>query len=370
VNSTAQPPRATHPQVTVAGHICLDVIPQFPPDIRPLSERLLPGALIEIGPAVLSTGGVSNTGLALHRLGVTTRLMNKVGDDLFGELVLGLLRRHDPELASGMIVTPGVQTSYSLVLNPPGYDRTFLHCSGANDTLSADDIAYDQVAQAPVFHFGYPPILRRFYANDGAELERMLRAVKVRGVITSLDTSLPDPNSPAGQVNWRAVLKRALPHVDIFLPSLDEMLFMLGHAPGPNAFARPRLAEIAGELLDMGARVVGLKLGDRGLYVRTTENHSALAALERSGNPRLDTWRGRELLAPCFRVQVAGTTGCGDCTIAGFLAGLLNGLTLDDTVTAATAVGAFCAEQPDATSGVPHWTEVQARIAAGWERLA
>ena len=50
--------------VVVAGHICLDIIPTIP------HERIEfePGRLLQVGPAVLSTGGaVSNTGLALHR---------------------------------------------------------------------------------------------------------------------------------------------------------------------------------------------------------------------------------------------------------------------------------------------------------------
>jgi len=35
---------------------------------------------------------------------------------------------------------------------------------------------------------------------------------------------------------------------------------------------------------------------------------------------------GREILAPCFEVDVAGTTGSGDCAVAGLLASLLRGL--------------------------------------------
>jgi sugar/nucleoside kinase (ribokinase family) len=47
-----------------------------------------------------------------------------------------------------------------------------------------------------------------------------------------------------------------------------------------------------------------------------------------------------------------GTTGSGDCTIAGFHAGLLRGLPPEDAMTAAVAVGACYCEVPDATTGV------------------
>src|SRR5690554_4573304 len=119
-------------EVVVAGHICLDVIPQF--GERASGETFLtPGSLITVGPAITSTGGpVSNTGLALHRLGVPARLINKVGDDLFGQAILDLLRADDPELARGMIVEHSESTSYTVVISPPGVDRVFLHSPGAN----------------------------------------------------------------------------------------------------------------------------------------------------------------------------------------------------------------------------------------------
>ena len=79
--------------VVVAGHICLDIIPAFRRNTSAPDALFAPGALVEIGQAVLSTGGaVSNTGLALHRLGTPVRLMGKIGDDLFGEAVRRISR--------------------------------------------------------------------------------------------------------------------------------------------------------------------------------------------------------------------------------------------------------------------------------------
>ena len=74
--------------------------------------------------------------------------------------------------------------------------------------------------------------------------------------------------------------------------------------------------------------------------------------------------------APCFQVPVVGTTGAGDCTIAGFLAGLTKGLALEDATTAAVAVGAFNVESADATSGIPAWSAVEARMHSGAARRA
>ena len=58
----------------------------------------------------LEAGGVTaNTGRALHRLGIATRLMGKVGDDAFGRIILDLIGQDDPALIEDMIVAPGEQ---------------------------------------------------------------------------------------------------------------------------------------------------------------------------------------------------------------------------------------------------------------------
>src|SRR5690606_23396570 len=159
---------------------------------------------------------VSNPGLALHRLGIRTRLMGKIGDDLFGQAILDVLNRRDPALAAGMIVSDS-PSSYPIGINPPAVDRSFLHCAGADDTFGAADVADSAVADAALFHFGYPPIMARMHANDGAELVEMFRRVHAAGVMTSLDMADVDEDAPAGRVNWTALLQRTLPYVDFFL---------------------------------------------------------------------------------------------------------------------------------------------------------
>ena len=71
----------------VAGHLCLDLIPDLSGSEKDQFEAVFqPGQLVDIGPVDYCTGGpVSNTGLALTKLGIHTRLMGKVGDDLFGQ---------------------------------------------------------------------------------------------------------------------------------------------------------------------------------------------------------------------------------------------------------------------------------------------
>src|SRR5690606_27972096 len=155
---------------------------------EPGPSPIIPGRLTRIGPATFATGGaVANTGLALHRLGVTTALVGRVGDDVFGQAVLDLLRRRDRALAKHMRVTDDAPTSYTLVISPPGVDRAFLHCPGANDRFAADDVDSAAFPDARLLHFGYPPLMQRIQNDRGEELRTLFAGARAAGLTTSLD---------------------------------------------------------------------------------------------------------------------------------------------------------------------------------------
>jgi sugar/nucleoside kinase (ribokinase family) len=130
------------------------------------------------------------------------------------------------------------------------------------------------------------------------------------------------------------------------------------------------LTSISDELLNMGVAIVGIKLGEYGLYVRTSPNPERLRAMNgwASSEETIVSWTGRELVAPCFQVLVAGTTGAGDCTIAGLLASFAQEEPIERALLAAVGVGACNAERADAVSGIRPWDEIQRRIEGGWEQ--
>lgn len=365
----------------VAGHICLDIYPDLTGcTTEQFQKSFRPGHLLHVGPLLYSMGGpVSNTGLALHKLGVETQLMGKIGDDFSGQVVQQIIQRFSPSLAKGMIVDPGVNTSYTIVITPPGVDRFLLHYPGANDTFSATDVNSNLLKDVRLFHFGYPPLMKLMFSPDGRELARIFREAKEAGVTTSLDTAFPDPNSPAGQANWSYILEAALPYVDVFMPSIEEILLML-HKPQYEELLRQSfngdilplistdlLTSLSSELLEMGARIVGIKLGYRGLYLQTARRE-ALTKMGRGGPSDLDSWADQELWSPCYEVTVAGTAGSGDATIAGFLSALLRDYSPAKALNASVAVGACNVEAMDTLSGVRSWEETMQRIDAGWPK--
>jgi sugar/nucleoside kinase (ribokinase family) len=88
---------------------------------------------------------------------------------------------------------------------------------------------------------------------------------------------------------------------------------------------------VAETLLHYGPRTVALKMGDQGSYVRTATE---------------------EIMMPAYPVTAVDGTGAGDAYVAGFLRGLLEGWSLEDTTRFANAVGALCTTGVGTTSGV------------------
>lgn len=363
----------------VAGHLCVDIIPVIDTETAHSAMFMAPGRLTEVGEAIFSTGGaVSNTGQALFKLGLNVRLAARVGDDAIAGLIRTILGRYNPEFSAMPGVGRGEPSSYTLVIAPPGIDRTFLHCPGTNTTFGSEDIDDAVLAQTRLFHLGYPPLLRRMYADNGLELAGIFKRARAQGTTTSLDMSLPDPTKPSGQADWPLICQRVLPWVDLFLPSIEELLFMLrrarymelvasvGQAGMINALTTAEITGLAGQALSLGTQMIVLKLGNRGLYIRSAPN---LRDMGRATPHNLAAWQGRELWAPCYKAQVVSTAGSGDSTIAGFLAGMIKGQTISDAITSAVAVGACNVEAMDTISGVRSWEETQARIHAGWAKL-
>lgn len=315
-----------------------------------------PGKLIEAGPVVLSTGGaVANTGLSLARLGVSTRLVGKVGIGIFGRAVIELIEAEGKGLADWMVVADGQPTSYTIVLNVPGRDRTFIHAPAANEQFRADDVSDALLRQVKWMHFGYPPLLRRMYTDGGVELSSLFQRAKRAGVTTSLDLSLPDEGTDSGRTDWSLILARVLPYVDYFLPSDGELQFMLdrGRYQGPGSpIPLDTLLELADRCIALGAGNVGLKLGGRGFLLRVG-----------TGWP---DFSGRFFWHPSYSVRVQGTTGAGDAAIAGFILGRLRAFDPIRTLQAASAAGACCCEAPDAVSGVQAWARIEDRLRSGW----
>ncbi len=354
----------------VAGYLGVDLTPGFSSTrtLVPFSELFRPGKLIETEGLNVALGGVvANTGLAMRRFGQRVELMGCVGNDALGDLAVARLAQAG--VTHGIRRTARGGTAYGLVIAPPGMDRLFLEDPGCNRCFTAVDIDYDVVRQSRLFHFGYPPLMPALWTNGGTELQTLLRRVHNLGVITSLDMTLPDADSPAGKADWPAILAGTLPLVDIFVPSIEELLFMLD----ANLYAR-YLSEAAGgdmiavippevytrladRVLAMGVKVLLIKAGQRGAYLRTG-NLASVSLADRVGCP------GGSWLAPLpvEAGRFCNACGAGDCAVAGFLAALLNGTDVITAGQSAMLAGRDNLYGPDALSGLQEWAQMSSLV--------
>ncbi|CAN5465391.1 carbohydrate kinase family protein [soil metagenome] len=356
----------------VAGYLGVDIAPGFParrPSVS-AAEFFRPGKLIDTEGISISLGGVvANTGLALKRFGQRVELMGCVGNDTMGEIVMAKLRAEG--LGGGIRRHRRAGTAYGIVIAPPGIDRMFLEDAGCNGVFSAADINYETVARSRLFHFGYPTLMRKMWANHGLELRKMFKHVRSLGVTTSLDMALPDPGSDAGQADWRKILTAALPFVDIFVPSIEEILFIMDRRQYDSLLARAAdrdmvdvvpqevFARLADDLLAMGVKLLMIKAGHRGAYLRTGNVVKLASALSLKLTPDAGSHRG--LWVGSFPVdsrRFKNACGAGDCAVAAFLTALLKGMEIEKAARCAMLAGRDNLYGVDSCSGLMDWRQM------------
>lgn len=303
-------------QVACLGILVADVVG------KPIEKFPPKGTLAAVERMELHAGGcAASTSLALARLGVLTAILGQVGDDGFGRFLRQTLEEGGVETA-GLAQSATEATSATMVAVDADGERTFLHYQGANAAFALDDVAWPLIEQAEILHVAGPFLMPRFMGVDNAAV---LRRAKELGKTTTLDTVW----DPTGR--WMAVLEPCLPYLDYALPSLAEAKLLTGQTA-------PR--DIAQAFLDKGVKVVGLKLGEAGAYLRAAT--------------------GEELTVAPFSVAAVDALGAGDAWAAGFLCGLTRGWDLERAARFANAVGACCVQALGATTGICSFDETYA----------
>jgi sugar/nucleoside kinase (ribokinase family) len=369
-------------EIVAAGHTCLDLIPAFTIDgkVDKMTDVLVPGKMINMGNCVVVGGGpVTNAGVSIRRLGVKTELIGKIGDDDFGKQILRWYEEREGHF-KGIHMVKGESTSYTVAICIPGIDRFYLHHCGANDTFGYSDMDFDLVGRSKLMLFGYPPWMKKIYDNTGAELTKILKKTKELGTTTALDMSLPDVNSPAGKVDWKAILKVWVPLSDIMVPSAEEVFYFLYKekflekkaklGPKESVLDHMTVKEIStlgSDLIKLGTAIAMVKCGHRGLYIRTADK-DRLKKLGAAGCSDLDNWANRELWFPVYREEkFVGALGSGDSAIAGFLSAFVRGLSIESCLRYANAAGSMNVTVPDGLSWNKGFDDLTRRIKAGWK---
>ncbi len=305
------------PDVTCLGILVADVIGK---PVRHLPEK---GKLELVERMELHSGGcAANTGGALAKIGINTAVMGKVGNDGFGDFVIGYLQKLSVD-CRGVARDNSVSTSATMVMVDEAGERSFLHYIGANGAITVDDINWDVIKESRILHIAGTFLMPGF---DGEPTAEVLRKAKQMGVTTSLDTAWDSRG------NWMKLLEPCLEYIDYAVPSIEEARMCTG---------KQEPAEIAAALMDKGVKVVALKMGEQGCYIRSS---------------------GQEIRLPIYKVNAVDANGAGDAFAAGFLTGIANGWDLEKTGKFANAAGAFCVTAIGATTGIKDQAAIEAFI--------
>ena len=355
----------------VAGYLGVDIAPGFKKqEAMSFAELFKPGKLIETEGLHFSLGGVvANTGLAMRKFGQKVTLMGCVGNDELGDMAVSQLAQAG--VTGGIRRTKQAGTAYGIVIAPPKMDRVFLEDPGCNRIFTAKDINYNIVKRSRLFHFGYPPLMEELWSKGGAKLKELLKKARSCGTVISLDMTLPDPGAPAGKADWKAILASVLPLVDIFVPSIEELIFMLE----PKLYSRIAKKAAGGDMIDsitkeqyglvskkvlaLGVKILLIKAGHKGAYLCTGDISglgSSSLSLSDSAGCSEGVWLSP---LPLEAGRVCNASGAGDCAVAGFLTALLKNKTIMKAGKYAMMAGRDNLYGQDALSGLSEWPRME-----------
>lgn len=285
------------PDLTCAGLTTLDILVR-PVDALPDSQRPTLVEDIVLAPA----GTASGTALVAATLGLDVAVVSAVGRDVNGDVALQLLTRAGID-CTHVARLDTLPTSTSVLTIRSDGERPVFHMLGASILTELDQKAVETARRSRFFHFGgvgFPNL-------STPEAFAAVADIRAAGAYVTCDLIAPERETIK-------TVRALLPHVDCFMPSEAEVRVLLGEVEARDALKT---------FVDMGASACIIKRGGRGSI----------------------GWHDGEIVdVPAKPITPVDTTSCGDAYCAGFIAGLVRGLTFEAAMTMATETAAQVAQ--------------------------
>lgn len=288
--------------------LLVDEFPQYAGKVPFARELLSPG------------GQVATAIVACARLGLRTKYIGTIGDDLRGQMQRESLEGTDVDTAD-VIVRAGCpnQTAYIIIDQRTG-ERTVLWQRAECLRLAASEIHAEHIAGARMLHI------------DGYDMEAARYAASIaqaQGVPVSLDVDTVYPG-----------FEFVLEHVDYLVAGSGWPAKWTGESDPFTALARLRD--------QYRLRVAAMTVGNRGAL-----------ALDENG------WT----YSPAFEVSCADTTGAGDVFHGAFCYALLAQMQMQCALDFSNAAAALNCTAVGARGHIPTLAEVNSLLASDVPRL-
>lgn len=276
----------------------------------------------------LRPGGAEGTvAVGVKRLGHSAGWISLLGDDELGYYIRSLIQGEGVDVSTVQMVS-GKQTALFVRERLPlGEARHFYYRSGsAFSEITPEVLQEDYISSAKILHItGITPALSE---NCRQTIDAAVGIAKSNGMTITFDPNLRLKLWNADEA--KPVMEKLMKSADYVLPGIEEMQLLYGIQP---------LERLLDHLHEIGCERIILKLGKEG----------AVLSLP-SGT---ETFAGYPVDSP------VDLMGAGDAFAAGFIAGILKGLSPGDSVDLANLVASMSIRLPGNIESLPTWDEIK-----------
>jgi 2-dehydro-3-deoxygluconokinase len=253
-------------------------------------------------------GDTSNMVVALAKLGHKCGYVTKLGEDEFGMSLMELWENEGVDTSHVLFEKDGFTGIYFVSRTEDGrHEFTYFRKGSAASKFIPEELDVEYINRAKIFHTS--GITQAISLSCRKTVERAIESLNRNSVKFSYDPNLRLRLWSLEEA--RTIIMDTIRQADIVFPSIEDARTLLG-VESPD--------HVAKRILELGAKVVALKLGADGCIV-ADENIM--------------------VHVPAFQVKVVDTTGAGDAFDAGFLAAILEGKTMQQAAIYANAVAAL-----------------------------
>ena len=257
-------------------------------------------------------GPVATAMVTLARLGARTAMLDVIGDDWQGELILNEYQREGVCTDYLRRVKGAASATSSVLVRRQDGARTILFQPSTAPALSAEDIPRQLIASAKILHVN---------GRHGEACLQACRHARARDVKVSFD---------GGAHRYGAEIKQLVPLTDICIVARE---FAEQYTQAAD------IRQAAAMLLAEGPELVVITDGTNGSWI-----------YPQTGPP----FHQPAYLLP----NVVDTTGCGDSYHGAFLFGMVRAFDLAQCAVLASAVAALNAQKLGGRGGLPTMEEV------------
>jgi ribokinase len=260
-------------------------------------------------------GSAANTMVGLARLGCKVGYIGKVASDREAKLQIDCFKTEGVDTGGITQAVKGKSGAVIGFVDRKGARALYIN-SGVNDFVEPREIKWDYVSQTRFLH------LSSFVGEKPFRVQK-----KLAGSLPDTVKISFDPGSVYAQKGFAAI-EPIIRSSYVIMPNALELELLTGEPAVPKG---------AAILIEMGVKIVAVKLGSKGCYITNGQE--------------------KQTIQP-FKVKVADTTGAGDAFNAGFLYGLIHDKPLFECGRLGNYVAAQSVMVMGARAGLPYEKDI------------